>query len=163
MTTNEMILKTIKTKTTKEAKYAPILIDMGYEVIANNGWNGCNCYIVVNPKTQRSVCFSKGYDNKKHLYDCGCMINTFYFDKVNYVSYLTTDRKPYREESTEYRKMRWKLTRAKWDNKYHGDSIVVLRNQILELEKKLEYHINKRDEALQEIDEVRTFILENMK
>lgn len=163
MTTNEMILKTIKTKTTKEAKYAPILADMGYEVIADNGWNGCSCYVVNNPRTNRSVCFSKGYDNKKHLYDGGYMISTFYFEKVDYVGYLNTHRDNTYKRNTpsKYKEMRWKFDHAKWDNWYHGKEIMELRGRIENLEKELEYHINKRDKALQDIDEVHTFILEN--
>lgn len=162
MTTNEMIFKTISTKTTKVAKFAPILIDMGYEVIDDNGWNGCDCFIVRNPKTNKSICFSKGYDNKRRLFDTCFAIETYDFKKVDFVRFLSKPRRDTYEKPSIYSQFRAKYKNAKWDNEYHGDKIISIRKQIEKLQKELEYHIENRDSALETIWEVKDFILENM-
>lgn len=163
MTTNEMIFKTLKTKATKEAKYAPILIDMGYELLTGNmGWSDYDYYTIRNPKTGRTLCISKDGNNKRKLFDTFCSIDTYDFTKVDFVKYLSTNRKHKSTEPSIYKQMRYRFERAKWDNDYHGDKIMRLREQMESLEKELDYHIRNRDNALMELIDVRDFILENM-
>lgn len=106
MTTNEMIYKTITTKLTKEPTYKTILEDMGYEVY-DSTWSEYNNWAIKNPKTGRTVLFSKGYDNKRRLYDIARPINANNFKLVDYVGLL--NKKPYVspcDNRSEYNKLK---------------------------------------------------------
>lgn len=66
ITVNEMIYKTITTKTSKEPKYKDVLKAMGYTVY-NSSWSEYDYWAVKNETTDRMIVFSKGYDKKKRL------------------------------------------------------------------------------------------------
>ena len=91
MTTNEMILKTIKTKLTKTPIYKSILEDLGYEVFDSEE-SHYGYWAVKNTETGRMILISQGYDGKRRLYDNCSDIETSDLKKVDYVNLLKTNR-----------------------------------------------------------------------
>ena len=140
MTTNEMILKTISTKTTKEPKYKSILEDMGY-VICISDWGECGCWCVENPVTDRLVVFSKGYDKKKRLYGGYKPIKEKDYKKIDFVGYL-------------------KCTRTYGDKKTNKYNEQKAQKKIEEAIKNFEYLQSRYDENVSKLEECRKKVKE---
>ena len=152
LTTNQMILKTISTKANKEPKYKAILEDMGLKVYKSN-WSVYNNWAVGCPATGKSVCLSKGRDNKKRLYDGYSPIHHVRdFEKVDLLSFLKSPYRPYYKKGiqSEYRELRYSIQNAKRSIKDEEESISDLQKKIDtlndEMESKKEYlHKAKED------------------
>lgn len=160
ITVNEMIYKTITTKTNKEPKYKNVLEAMGYTVY-NSSWSEYDYWAVKNETTNRMVVFSKGYDKKKRLYDEWRTIKDKDFKKVNLTGYLNCAREhynPYNTTESKYRKLREKFKQAKISIRYNNEDIDRIQKRINELTKDLERTKERKDENLKIIDEVKTAI-----
>ena len=134
MTTNEMILKTISTKLTKEPIYKSILEDLGYEVY-DSKWSAYNNWAIKNKKTGNTVLFSKGYDNKKRLYDTSRPINARNFKEVDYVGLLKKEKRPRfsNTNTSEYAILRDKIKESKWSIEYYKKDIEGKRKRLDEI------------------------------
>ena len=160
ITVNEMIYKTITTKTNKEPKYKNVLEAMGYTVY-NSSWSEYDYWAVKNEATNRMIVFSKGYDKKKRLYDEWRTIKDKDFKKVNLTGYLNCIREhynPYNVTKSKYRKLREKFKQAKYNLKYSNRKIDEIQQEIDVLTKRLEEAKKYRSEDLKVIDEVKSAI-----
>lgn len=155
MTTNEMIMATIKTKLTKQPKYKSILEDLGY-IVYDSTWSYYNNWSVKNPETGRTVLLSKGYDNKKRLYDlCSSITHKAKnINKVDLVGYLKKPRIERTEES-KYKKAMRELLAEKRHIKWADDDIQTIQSKIEKLQKELQYHEGRKEESEKKIEEIR--------
>ena len=94
MTTNEMIWKTLTTKTEKEPKYKSVLADMGIEIYDSES-SEQGFWAVRDVNTGRNLVISKDYDGKRRLYgNDGCWdVKTKSVKLVDYIGYLRCPRK----------------------------------------------------------------------
>lgn len=162
MTTNEMIYKTITTKLTKEPTYKSVLEDLGYEIY-DSTWSSYNYWTVKNKRTGKAVLFSKGYDNKRRLYDIARPIETNDFKKVDYVDLLNKKR-DYRlfEECGKYSKLRSVIRESKsmirayerWENEERKE-LEEITDKIKRYNKQKADYQNRLDNARNEVAELR--------
>ena len=142
MTTNEMIYKTISTKLNKEPIYKSVLEDLGYKVYGSE-WSSYNNWAVKNPKTNKMVVISKGYDNKKGLFDGPNCIRTNDIKKVNYVDLLNKDRS----------------VKSSWSEDNYG----YLKATIKEAKRMVRWYERANDEKQKQIDAIKDDIERNTK
>lgn len=162
MTTNEMILKTLTTKVTKEPKYKSILEDMGF-TIYDSDCSYYNYWTIKNETTKQVLVISKDRGNKRGLFD---PYNLIKYDnkendisKINFVGYLRTTRHMTNRtpKESEYRKLRNEIEDCKrWLYEYHKEKIDKIKKQIEALEQDMKYHdeqIKKYDDKLAKVKE----------
>lgn len=162
MTTNEMILATIKTKLTKVPKYKSVLEDMGYEVCDSN-WSWYGNWSVRNPKTRRLVCISQNYGKKRRLFGGLKEIRCKDMSKVNMVGYLSKERESYTEDTpwfdksnkARFAEARRKLRDAKSMKRWYEEDVEDIKKKIAVLEEKLEHQRKNAYEYELKIKEVR--------
>ena len=165
MTTNEMIYKTISTKLTKTPIYKSVLEDLGYEVF-DSTWSSYNNWAVKNKKTGRVILFSKGYDNKRRLYDNATSIKAGDFKKVNYVDYLSKNKstinQPYFEKPTEYHGLRVTIRGSKSSIKFYEGyirekqkEVEKINDEIKRCREQVSDYQNKLNNARERVKELR--------
>ncbi len=159
MTTNEMILKTISTKTTKEPKYKSILENMGY-VICISDWGECGCWCVENPVTDRLVVFSKGYDKKKRLYGGYKPIKEKDYKKIDFVGYLKCTRTYGDKKTNKYNELRNEIKLTKEYIKDYKKDMEKAQKKIEEAIKNFEYLQSRYDENVSKLEECRKKVKE---
>lgn len=146
MTTNEMILKTLTTKVTKEPKYKSILEDMGF-TIYDSGCSHYNYWAIKCEATGQTLVISRDRGNRRGLFD---PYNLIKYDnkendisKIDFVGYLRTtrymsDRTP---KESEYKKLRKEIKYCKgWNYEYHKKELDETYKEIDKLYQKLKYH-----------------------
>ena len=166
MTTNEMIYKTISTKVAKEPIYKSVLEDLGYEVY-DSGWSEYDNWTVGSKSTNKSVVLSKGYDNKKGLFDKQDRIPTKNIKKVNFADYLNKNRsaewRDAGKKRSRYYRLRTIIKSSKSNIWWYEDLYTHKKEQIEELTKDLERYHNaitsyqkKLDAARKKVAELKT-------
>lgn len=170
MNTNEMILKTIKTKLTKTPVYKTTLENLGYEVFDSEE-SHYGYWTVKNTETGRMILISQGYDGKRRLYGNWSCIKTNDFKKVDYVNLLKTNRpsvnNPYASdyvyrnfERGKYYDLREIIKKNKNYIKYKEDRIEEYKKQILNIKKYMDYEKEMLDKYIAELCMVREIIKE---
>lgn len=157
MTTNEMILKTLTTKVTKEPKYKSILEDMGF-TIYDSDCSHYNYWTIKCEATGRILVISRDIENKRGLFDPYNLIKHGNkendISKIDFVRYLRTtrrmsDRTP---KESEYAKLRKEIKYYKgWNYKWYKERIEKIKKEIEKLNNSLEYNkeeIRKLDNKL---------------
>ena len=147
MTTNEMIYKTINTKLTKEPVYKSVLEDLGYEVY-DSTWSAYNNWTVKNKATGRAILLSKGYNNKKGLYDIASPVKCTDIKKVNYVGYLNKNKEKenrgyFEVNHSEYYKLRNIIKKSKRSIKHYNEELDCVRKKIEKLNRDIEWYNNE--------------------
>ena len=154
MTTNEMILNTLKTRTTREPKYKSILEDMGFvvtdEKLVENHWR------VYNPETGRYLVFWKDGDNRLALYG-NHSHHTGDYSKMDLVGFLKCDRKhdiDFNLGWSKYKRARFALKDYKEMREYKERDVEEKRQRVEkameQLQKELEI-LNHYNEKIEEI------------
>ena len=146
MTINEMIYKTLTTKTTKEPKYSSALKDMGLQIF-ESGYSHYNYWAVKDKMTGRVLVISRDRGNRRGLFDPCCLIKhenkKNSISNIDFIGYLKTTRHMIKRtpEESEYSKLRKEIRNCKgWEYKYHEDEIEKIQMKIDELNRSLEYH-----------------------
>ena len=140
LTVNDMIFKTINTKISQEPRYKEVLEQMGY-VVYNSEWSTYEKWTVKNPSTGRMVCFSKGYDNKRRLYDGFGSIKGN-IKKVNLVGYLNCTRK-HEDTQSPYKELRIRIRGAKRDIREEHERIADIQREIDQLKEEMDRRLEK--------------------
>lgn len=164
MTTNEMIRRTLKTKTTKEPKYRDVLADMGIEVY-DSGNSEQGFWAVRDTATGKNLVISKGYDNRVHIYgDNGFrQVKVKDLSLFDYMGYLKCkrDRKggtPYFNVgyvNTEYKGLRCAISDGKRDIRWAERDIKEVDKKIESLMKEKEWHEERLARATNSINVAR--------
>ena len=162
MTTNEMILKTLTTKVTKEPKYKSILEDMGF-TIYDSDCSHYNYWTIKCEATGQILVISRDRGNKRGLFDPYSLIKHDNkendISKIDFVGYLRTtrrmaDRIP---KESEYKKLRKEIEYCKgWNYEWHKKRIEEIGKEIEALNRNLEYNkeeIRKLDNKLAKVRE----------
>lgn len=165
MTTNEMIYKTLTTKTTKEPKYKSVLEDMGF-TIYDSGLSDYGYWAVKFEATGRVLVISKDRSNKRGLFNpyslikhCGKNNDIL---KVDFVGYLRKRKYDRTKKQSVYSELRWKIERYKYWAEYEAKRVTEAQKEVDKALKYLDYCKNeyrKNTDGLREcrarVDELR--------
>ena len=161
MTTNEMIYKTINTKLTKEPVYKSVLEDLGYEVY-DSEWSAYNNWTVKNKETGRAVVLSKGYDNKKGLFNLANHIKCADIKKVDYVAYLNKNKNERGrfETPSEYYCLRLAIKESKSMLKWYEKEMNLKKDEIKKLNNDIERYNKYISDEQKRLDDARKRVME---
>lgn len=163
ITINEMIYKTLTTKTTKEPKYKKELEALGLEIIMD-GWSGYyNYWSIRNPLTDRELVISKDYAGRKNIFNPYDSIakDSHYIKKIDFLDYLNCNRPSYDErlpQKSKYRKWRETLKDNKHWKGYHERKIQELEKEKEKLDKAIREQIEYCNKYQDIIDAVRCHV-----
>ena len=151
-----MVWKVLNTKSeTKVRREIAVLEAMGYTVFKGN-WSSYNYFEIFNPNNNVSLNVSKGYDNKRRLYNKAFPIKGI-AEKVDYIALLNRERTPYKavETTSENAKMRETLRFNKWLAGWKLEDIEKAKKEIEKKQKELERIEAGYREAIDNIESVR--------
>lgn len=160
ITINEMIYKTLTTKTTKEPKYKKELEALGLEIIVD-GWSGYyNYWSIRNPLTDRELVISKDYAGRKNIFNPYDSIakDSHHIQKIDFLGYLSCNRPSYNErlpKKSKYREWRETLKDGKYWKDYHEKRIQKLEIEKEKLDTAIHEQIKYCNKYQDKIDTVR--------
>lgn len=168
MNTNEMIYKTLRTKTNKEPKYRAVLADLGIEVY-DSTFSTQGFWSVRYIPTGKMLVISKGYDNRVHLYGGENGYQNPHAKDLklfDYIGFLRCDRKkegrPYFSDSvfTEYKALMKDIRQGKSDIRWAERDIEEVSKRIADLMEQKKHYEERLADATNRLNAARERVAE---